>query len=140
MDANIIKASSIRRELLRGWRLDGKIKQVFIALADEAGIEADIFARVIRSPKGSIEISPYAAKVPTRAWLASRFRHVSDALFEGADDETALKMLAKSRQAPSRPKPLDRRNEMRAMGKDIKQTVFIAARSLDRRHDWNTVK
>lgn len=138
MDANIVPAGLIRRELIKGWRLNGKIWQVMREIQDQVG--GDLFSKMLTTPKGSVSISPYSAKTNTRVWMASRFRHVSDALFDGADDAEAMALFVKSRQANRRPRDKERLESTREFGRKIKTVHFIRLRDLSKEHDWNTVK
>jgi len=72
-------------------------------------------------------------------WLSKFFHPVWIAITEEKSDKEVIKLwIATSKKMT--PQDVDWRNEQRKERKDRKTTYFIKARSLSKKHDWNTVK
>ena len=144
----VFPVSSMRKWLVWGWREGASMACVIDRVADEAGLAVNRSIRPgafdphglhVVSPKRSISISPYSLGTDAKGWLATHFRPVSDALFDGATDEKALQIFAKLRQGRNVKADI----EVRALKLDqskMARTMTIRARSLSKKSDWHTVK
>lgn len=80
---------------------------------------------------------------PVRGLLAERAPLAADALWDG-DEEKARRLmtvpLKRSQTVSTREGRTTVTSAGRTMRKNIERTKFISARSLDKGHDWHTVK
>lgn len=72
-------------------------------------------------------------------FLATYFRPVSDMLFDGKSDDAAVELLVKLKPV-RRSMPRSDRRERQRNSRRVQCRPIVAARELDKNHDWSTVK
>ena len=85
---------------------------------------------------------PEYLKLSVSRYIAMFYPNTSKALYDGIDKDICLKIFMKEKK---RKNMLDNDhptmdNELAKERRHHRQTMTIKARSLDKRHDWNTVK
>ena len=128
--------------VLSAWRNDGRVWHALGLYRKYAGFTT--LEPVIAEVRGLKSGSPYIPRtLLVRAWLAEYFRPVSDALWDGATDEQALRIwqgLEACRSGPAIPYKKSRT----AYDKRSLDAARLASQEYARgwraKHDWKTVK
>lgn len=126
--------------LLQGWK-NNKSMGAVLALAAGIGrvMEAGEWDRIrCRASKMKPSFSEFSRfSQPCRAWVATHATFASNALWDG-NFELAKRLIKKGGVATHG--MAKHRREVRSDEKDLRGLRTIHARSLSKRHDWNTVK
>ena len=127
------------RLVIEAWRKDFKLLWAVYKTAEQVGCD---LGNVYGHPKTPSENwFKEGMNVSVRCWLARFFRPVSDALFDGKDNETALRIWRNSERRDVGGKTAYQETGGYYHHRLVQQaTRTVRARQLDKKHDWNTVK
>lgn len=126
--------------LVAGWRGDHSLHWALARVAGALPGEKLSPADYRAAAKETHDLYPFVEHVfggtPIRRFVASRSKFASDALFDG-DEKKALALMEKRCQDYRASYETKAKKEWR---KESGRTKFVAARQIDKRYDWATVK
>lgn len=129
--------TAIKRCLIDAWPNSTSINCASMVAIDFGVYEGD--GRSGRKLLDSVKMNPQSLAVTH--YLAAFYPKTSDALYNGASKDEAYRILLSEKKIKAdHSKAFVLRPEVRKSDIDAARTIFIRARSLDKKHDWHTVK